>query len=698
MKVNDSIFLKTYRNQVKDIILKKHPDLSENKLKKEIDAIILREVRNPPAKLENSYTHEERESTLLGVLDWTMDTKPIIAANGTFFKQHKDAINPNAMMLRKFLVTRKQVKGEMFSIEDELSRLYKMLDLNQGNWKVLANSYYGGSGMKASAFYNKMTAPATTLTAQSVISTCMTTFEAFLTSNFTFIDINECYYWISVVLEEEDTIEDWVQQKSLEETYERLSQHVIGITEDDKNGLYEYLKALSDSELTRLYWKNNMMEFTKAHPFVQELYHLIFSSIRDFEKMEVDGDFSVVPSEFLDEVKSAKKPRKTWEQIVSHEKFYDPNKPPKTILPILNTLKDIYMKYVYVQYMYTDRIYKLKNFKRDVVTVIDTDSNILSIDPWMEYCLSSLKKGDYGRSEWDNIFIAVNTAAYVITAAITDNLLFYGERSNVAEEHRGQYSMKNEFFFSNLILAKVKKRYLSKVLLREGTRLSKPKYNVTGYDFKKASTSERASDFFMHVVKDMILGPENVNITDVMIELQKFRKEVRVSLEHGDRTYLPTGSAKELAAYDEPESEQSVRGAVAWNVLYPDKQIELPSKISILKTNIYDLSTVESLSSTNPELYSRIEEGIFGDRTGFFVKESIAPNGKKKYKTTGLSVIGIPMHEKIPEWVIPYIDYSTVINSVLAPFKSITETFGMPSIDEGPTDRKTTGFTNIVRL
>lgn len=698
MKVSDSIFLKTYRNQVTNIILKKHPNLSKDELKREVDLILLRDVKNPPALLENSYTHEERESTLLGVIDWAMDTKPIIAANGTFFKQHKDGINPNALMLKKFLTTRKSVKKEMFSLEDETLRLYKMLDLGQGNWKVLANSYYGGSGMKASAFYNKMTAPATTLTAQSVISTCMTTFEAFLVSNFSFVDINECYYWISVVLKEDEKVDKWVVRKSLEEVYERIVPHVIGISEDDKKGLYDYLSTLSEDELTRLYWKNNMVEFTDAHPYVKDLHDSIFACIRDFDEMTNENDFSVVPEEFLSTVKEARKPLKTWNQIVSYEKFYDPNKPPKTVLPFLETLKSVYMKYVYVQYMYTDRIYKLKNFKRSVVTVIDTDSNILSVDPWMEYCLSTLKRSDYGRSRWDNIFIGINTLAYIITAAITDNLLFYGLCSNVAEEHRGQYSMKNEFFFSNLILAKVKKRYLSKVLLREGTKLSKPKFNVTGYDFKKASTSESASNFFMYLVKDKILNPENVNIKEVMMELQRFRKEIKKSLERGERTYLPMGSAKELEAYDSPESEQGVRGAIAWNLLYPDSQIEFPSKVSILKTTITSMEKITKLEKTHPEIYNSISENIFGDRTGFFVKKSILPSGKEKYKTDGLSVLAIPIHARIPEWVIPYIDYSTVTNSVLAPFKSITETFGLPSIEEGPTGKKTTGFTNIVRI
>lgn len=696
MQVKDSHFLKSYRNQVLDVILKKHPDIPKEKAKEIVDSILMRELRNPPAEIENTYTHEKKDTTLLSVLDFAIETKPIIAANATFFKQHAVSKNPNALMVDEFLISRKKTKNKMFSIEDEVDRMYKMLDLKQGNFKRLANSYYGGSGMKASPFYNKHTAPCTTKSAQSVISTCETTFEAFLVSNFSFVDINECYYWISVVLNEEDKeVDSWVKRKTLDECYERLSRVVIGATDEDKDGLYEYLSTLSEDDWTRLYWKNNLIEFTDKHQVIKDLHDLIFSSIRNYEYMEDENDFGKVPDEFLERVKNAKKPMKEWENIVDHEYFYDPNDVPESIEEPLRILKDFYMKYIYVRYLYTDRIYKLKNFQRSVVTVIDTDSNILSLDTWMDYCISDLMRGDYGRSEWNNIFIAINTAAYIITSVVTDVLLFYGLMSNVEEKYRPRYSMKNEFFFSNLVLAKVKKRYLSKVILREGHRLTKPKYDIKGYDFKKASTSDDASKFFMHVVKDLILEPENIDLKVIMTEIQRFREEVRISLEEGDRKYLPMGNAKELEAYAEPKSEQSVRGAMAWNLIYPDHAVELPVKLSILKTNIYEESDIADLKNKDPELYQRIVDNIFNDKTGFFNKKA----GKDgKIKREGLSVIGIPLHEKIPDWIIPYIDYQTVINSVLSPFKSVTDTFNLPSIEEGKTGRKTTGFSNIIRI
>ena len=694
--VSKSPFLKKYRNDAMNVIMNIHPEWSKDVVKQSIDDIIERDLRNPQAKLQNSYTHEESDTHLVSVFDWAMNTKPIIAANGTFFKQHKDAINPNAQMVDEFLNIRAKIKAEMFAIEDESSREYKMKDLGQGNEKKLANSYYGGSGMKASAFYNEFTAPSTTKSAQSVISTAETTFEAFLADNFTFIDINECYYWISIVLSEKDNkLDDWVVRKGVEETYERLSKHIIGATDEDRIMFRKYLESLSLDDTTRLYWKNNLIAFTDAHEPIKQIWDNIFKHVNNYEYMSSDDDFSVVPDEYLERVKNAKKPMKEWQSIVDIEYFYNPNKLPGSIKDYADMLRDYYMKYCYVEFMYCDRIYKLKNFPRWVVTVIDTDSNILSLDTFMEYCLTHLKRGEYGRDPWNNVFIAINSITYVITSVIRTTLLYYGEMSNVEEKIRPRYDMKNEFFFSNLVLAKVKKRYLSKVLLREGNRLKKPKYDIKGFDFKKSSTSEDASNFFMHIVKDLILEPDKLDIKSIMIELQKFRAEIRRSLEDGESKYLTIGSAKELNAYADPEKMQGIRGALAWNILYPDKVVELPTKLSILKTNIYSLDTISDLQKTDPQLYQRIKTGIFEDQTGMFIKHN-----KKSGKTVveGLSVLGIPRGQRIPEWITPYIDYNTVINSVLAPFKSVTETFNMPSIEEGRTGKKTTGFSNIIKI
>lgn len=691
--VKDSKFLQEYEKQMNEAISNIYPNLKKDVAKKVIRKAIERNLMNPSVRVENSYRREARKTTLLSVLDYAMETKPIIGANATFFKQHADSINPNAAMLDSFDKERAAEKKLMFAAEGVDHVAYNIHNIDQNNKKKLSNSWYGGSAMPSSAFYNKECAASTTKTARSVISTCMTTFEAVLADTFTFVDIQEFFTWVQKVLSEDIDVDEWVVRKSSDDVYKRLFHRIIMKDDRDDELVARYLENLSADQLTRLYWKYNLMEFTKTHQYIKDLFHIVFSSIRSFDEMKTDDDFDVVPKEYLQKVKESQDPKKTWKKIVQHELFYDPNKAPDSIKTPLNILSETLIKYIYTEFMFTDRMYKLKNFRRNVVTVIDTDSNILSLDPWIEYCFTDLMQGDYGRRYIDNVFINVNTTTFFISNVIAITLDLYGRYSNIAKDYRWRYQMKNEFFFSKLILANVKKRYLSKMLLQEGNLLTKPKYDIKGYDFRKASTSDDTADFYINIVKDELLEAENINVPKILSILKKFRKEIKESVQRGEIKYLPIGSPKELESYADPKSEQNVRAVFAWNNLYPDNMISLPSKIAVLKTKLYTLKSAEGLRETYPDIYEKLERTIFNDTTGMFIKTTASGE-----KIEGLSVIAIPQTEQIPEWLIPYIDYMTVVNAVLAPFKSVTETFGLPSLQEGPTERKSVGFSNIVKF
>ena len=467
------------------VMKKSHPEWDEDKLEKNIEKIMCKRFKNPEVTLDNNYTHERRESTLLSVFDWAIETEPIIAGNGTFYKQHKYGISPFALMVDGFLQQRKEYKKLMFAVGDENSRKYKDFDLKQANEKILANSDYGIGGMPTSPFYSLWTAPSVTLSAQSVISTTETTFEAFLADNFIFNDVNELYHWIDVVLEDDSELDDWVIRVDYKQCFQRLSSMVLGFDyETDGMLMIKYLKSLTEDELTKLYWKNQLVEFTRAHEYVQNIHDEIYSSVVNYEYMEDENDIGKIPKDLLSKFSDKPDIMKAWNKFVDKQAFYDPNAVPDTIQKSIDKLKDIYMKYVYVKYMPMDRMYRLKNYDRKVVTVIDTDSNILSLDTYMEYCLENLFKSTYGRDSESNEFIAVNTITYVITAVATDILLYYGERSNVQEDIRPRYNMKNEFYFNKLIIAKTKKRYMSRIILREGNRLLKPNYDVKGLNVR----------------------------------------------------------------------------------------------------------------------------------------------------------------------------------------------------------------------
>ena len=96
---------------------------------------------------------------------------------------------------------------------------------------------------------------------------------------------------------------------------------------------------------------------------------------------------------------------------------------------------------------------------------------------------------------------------------------------------------------------------------------------------------------------------------------------IQASIQKGEVTYLPITSAKELSAYKDPGSEQSVRGVLAWNMLYPNNEIDVPSKPRLLKLNIFSLNDIRDLQYKYPREYEIIKEKIFNDRTGIFVTE-----------------------------------------------------------------------------
>lgn len=486
--VKDSLFIKKYIKQMTEVMKRTNPAWSEEDIKRVVKKMVEKQMVNPKVTLDNNYTGENKESTLLSVLDWSLDRKPLITGNGTFYKTQEESINPVANMLDGWGSERKALKKEMFRVGEEYGTdtyEYNDLDRKQDDKKRNMNSWYGGSGSPFAAFYSEWSGPATTLTAQSVISTAETFFEGFLADNYTFIDLNELMTWCKKVLAEPFKDDDLERTKEITPVmvYDRLLGKII--TEDVRYEkiLGRYISHLSEEELIHLYYKNNLIAFIEDHPHIQDLFLWVFSHVENLEYVDEEDSRWIlkIPESYRGDF--SLKRAKDWNAHVNKTFFMDPNDPPKNLLKKLNELTDLIEKYVYVKYLSFDRIYRLRNFKRKVVTVIDTDSNFLSIDTLMDYILDNIvQEQRFGRSYMNNVFVGVNTFTYVITRVINNTLLYYGECSNIPEEYRSRFNIKNEFFNSLLIIASAKKRYISRQVLREGNRMNPPKVDIKGFD------------------------------------------------------------------------------------------------------------------------------------------------------------------------------------------------------------------------
>lgn len=588
---------------------------------------------------------------------------------------------------------------------------------------------------------------ATTASSQEVISTAENLFEGFAADNYNFLDTDELFDWLRCVFKDYDDepLPEWFNLISRPALIERLTDKIIDVDDNTEDIISDYVYNLSDIEVSFLYYKNNIFEFIKDHEYVQDIIYDIFSSVINLDYVDEDDDnwFKNVPDEYKDKFVS-KKP-KDYNKFVNKMYFMDPNDAPDNIIGNLNELRDIMMKYIYVNYMSFDRIYRLRNFKRSVVTVIDTDSNILSLDLLMNLIFNTIVKDEtFGRDHVNNVFIGINIITYVLTEAIKEMLYTFSVEANISEEFRRKYAMKNEFFFLRLVIGDTKKRYLSRITLREGNYLNPPKYDIKGFDFKKSTCSEFSEKFYDGVIKKYILVDNEIDVEAIIKEINKFRQDVIQKIKDSDTSFLPNASPKEIEAYADPSSEQSIRGVYAWNFIYPNNMIELPSKVSMLKLNIFKESDIEDLKDKEPEIYNTIIEKIFNDTTGIFVTNKkdneikklkmkdkwwndLPKKYKAKYKKLGLDawnefvdsyegdedtevftksrgmqVLAIPQTEKIPEWVLPYIDYTTIVDNILSPFMPVLEIFKSKQITVGKSiggvNRKTEGFSNIIKI
>ena len=178
--------------------------------------------------------------------------------------------------------------------------------------------------------------------------------------------------------------------------------------------------------------------------------------------------------------------------------------------------------------------------------------------------------------------------------------------------------------------------------------------------------------------------------------------------------------------------------------------IEFPSKVNLIKLNIFKEEDIEDLKYDEPEIYNTIINKIFHDKTGIFVNEKVTKMGyvnpkdkewykqiPKKFRTKwkklgaiawneyidtldenseemnfvddsdtkikGMQVIAIPKSiNQIPAWLDRYIDYNTMVNNILAPFNPILDIIGIQTIDEGKSkngiNRKTKAVSNIIKF
>ena len=641
LQLDDYTMIRKWKKEMRRLLGIRYPQATRKEMDKYLGRKLDEHLKVEDVEFYNNYTGTRYASSTLDITEYYYKVKPITTEHGVLFDPHAD--NPASKMLMKWKYSRTNYKNLMKDSPKD-SFEYSLYDLYQLLEKIKSNSYYGVSGARTSIFYNLHSALSVTGKGQTLISTAMMCFEAFMANNITFRNTDECLVFIKNVAGEarDKKFNDRVvldRNIDIERVYRKLADTFDDGVVVRRDIIFPVLVGLNKSQLNLLYYKNNLIEFCRNEG--------IMELIRDF--------------------------------MLRTEVFNNPGKVPEDIVDDVTYLWDMVHEYVFYNYPTMDRIHRLKTQKRKAVLIIDTDSNFINLDPWYQFVKDEVFAGiDVSHKDpTDFRYTILYTCAYFLEKVIEKTLYQFMVHCNVPKERRDMLTMKNEFLFVRILITDNKKNYASVIEFREGSAMDK--LDVKGLALTKSTTNRNASKIFKDILENDILRSGEIDLPHILRRLHQFEQEIRNSLKAGETTYLQPSSVKDFNAYDDPLKMQQVVATIMWNTAFPENEIVPPDSFFIVKTNLTKLKDLDRIKDIEPVIYERLKTEIF--------------EGNERLAKKGVYVMAIPRDEKVPSWLTPFIDVEEMTTTTMKSIMPVLKALELESIHNSASDDN---YSNVI--
>ena len=232
-------------------------------------------------------------------------------------------------------------------------------------------------------------------------------------------------------------------------------------------------------------------------------------------------------------------------------------------------------------------------------------------------------------------------------------------------------NQKNEILNEDVYLTN---RYSNKtdageILMQEGHIKEKPKLDIKGISIKKVTVPKYIREYFTDLIKQDILACPKISMSNIVGKYQKLEDIIRESIEDGSTEFIKPGKINQISSYQFPYRIPEVRGVMLWNAMYPENEITIPNKVNLVKTN---LLTIDDIREAN--IPDEIKEKLLMEL--LVEDEELA-----KY---GMSVIALPKNmERIPDWIVPYLNVSSHVIDNMKPGKIMLDSLGFKDITVG---------------
>ena len=360
----DSITIEKYKDHLRELIPLYYPNISSSIMEDAIIYSINKRFKNSKSGVDNNYTHKKSEMSLLAVTDYINTKTPILTSQGVMFKHQDDVVNLLMETVQSFLDTRKVYKKKMLSYPKGTAE-YAKFNLQQLLSKIDANSTYGALGAPTCMLFNVNVASSITTQGRALISSVTMCFEMMLDNNVKFGSLNEVVDFINNV--KKDTPYRRFKDSSVLDSNIDPTECFCKVVcscggsrwipnDNELDIIWKIINNLSQEDLNRVYYKNNLYAFTDN----KRVFNLIYQILKKLNR----------PIYFAEDIP---------EEVQSEVKLF----------------RDLVKEYVYYRYMIMDRIDRTDNMIKSITMISDTDSTIISLDGWYRYVIEKINGHEF---------------------------------------------------------------------------------------------------------------------------------------------------------------------------------------------------------------------------------------------------------------------------------------------------------------
>ena len=665
-----------WKTEMTKLLKMKYGDkFTKSEINDKLDKIIKKDLKNQNVTVFNNYTNTAVRTNILDLTDSIEANHLIITGGGCLFLPHGTKPNILIDFILEIMKRRKDAKKMRKNFEKGSDGWLKW-DIAQLLNKLVINSLYGCMGYPGFLLYNVFTAEAITSEGRFIITTAINCIEAFLGNAFYFVDESELTHYIYNIHTEykkygELDVSKFGVNDYLPLVYDRLiEKSKFTMTDKMKANLLDMLTGKPQGELALLYYKNNLLEFSKLD-FVKAKFKYI---------IENNGLLSFCEMDLLKNDEMRQVTKSIW---------------------------DLYEVFVLYNYPINDKIRKAMYLPKTRALYTDTDSVFVSVCHLVDYIKNDVLHGNNPMaSDNDLTFTSVNLMLIFINIAVDRYLKTLCYSTNIEPEYAEKLGMKNEFYLKRILFVEKKKRYISLSILQEGQLLGKGrgKPEIKGFEFIKSNVKPYLRDFYTQLATDEILEADEISPSRIFKKMAQLKSDIEYGMSHGDSKFYKQAKVKTPDNYKNPFSTQGITAVMLWNAICPTMAIELPADVNIVPikslrlpkppertkpTEVVQLDpfknkNIEELADKYPDVYQRLYNEIY-------------TNVNPQIRYMNLSSIALPKNANItiPQYVFDLINYDEIVTNSIQLFLPVMESLGIRSV---PTTSNTNHMTNIIQL